>query len=139
MAEKKNGVIDRIKNRVKKPAKKKNDGEDIQKLKLLFTVVNRKKADFYTDLLQSMGANMQMSVLARGTADSSVLGYLGLEGNEKTVILSVVAESKIAEIFVALEEKFATIRGGKGIAFTVPFTSVMGVANYRFLSDNRKV
>jgi len=35
-----------------------------------------------------------------------------------------------------IEEKFATVKDGKGIAFTVPMTSVIGVAIYRFLSHN---
>ena len=37
-----------------------------------------------------------------------------------------------------LEEKFATIRNGKGIAFAVPMSSVIGVNLYQFLSNNRQ-
>ena len=36
-----------------------------------------------------------------------------------------------------LEEKFATIRNGKGISFAIPLSSVIGVNLDRFLSDNR--
>jgi len=36
-----------------------------------------------------------------------------------------------------LETKFATIKNGKGIAFAVPLSSVIGVNNYQFLSNNR--
>jgi len=36
-----------------------------------------------------------------------------------------------------LEDKFHTIRNGKGIAFTVPLSSVIGVNNYQFLSNNK--
>jgi hypothetical protein len=36
-----------------------------------------------------------------------------------------------------LEDKFRTIRNGKGIAFAVPLSSVIGVNLYQFLSDNR--
>ena len=35
----------------------------------------------------------------------------------------------------ALSEKFQTIRGGKGIAYTVPMTGTIGVAIYQFLSN----
>ena len=35
-----------------------------------------------------------------------------------------------------LEEKFNTIKNGKGIAYTVPMTSTIGVAIYQFLSNN---
>jgi hypothetical protein len=33
-----------------------------------------------------------------------------------------------------LEEKFATVRGGKGVAYTVPLSGVMGAAIYSFLA-----
>ena len=36
-----------------------------------------------------------------------------------------------------LEEKFVTIKNGKGIAFAVPLSSVIGVNLYQFLSNNR--
>ena len=34
-----------------------------------------------------------------------------------------------------LDEKFRTVKGGKGIAYTVPMTSTIGVAIYQFLSN----
>ena len=37
-----------------------------------------------------------------------------------------------------LEEKFRTIRNGKGVAFAVPMSGVIGVNMYRFLSNNRQ-
>ena len=39
---------------------------------------------------------------------------------------------------MTLNEKFNTIKKGKGIAFTVPFSSMIGVAAYGFLSNNLK-
>ena len=36
-----------------------------------------------------------------------------------------------------LDEKFRTIRNGKGVAFAVPLSSVIGVNIYRFLSNNQ--
>ena len=36
-----------------------------------------------------------------------------------------------------LDEKFKTIKGGNGIAFTIPLTSVIGKLIFGFLSNNR--
>ena len=36
-----------------------------------------------------------------------------------------------------LENKFHTLKNGKGIAFTIPMSSVIGVAIYRFLSNHK--
>lgn len=108
-----------------------------QKLKLLFIVVNRNKAEFYTDLIQSFEANIQLSMVARGTASTEMLNYLGLTDSEKALIISVIREDMEKNILLTLEKKFNTIKNGKGIAYTVPLTSTIGVAIYQFLSNNR--
>ena len=106
-----------------------------KKLELLFTVVNRQKAEFYMDLLQSFDVNMQLAMIAHGTAKTEMLNYLGLVDTEKVVIISVIRDDAIKPALKALEEKFATIKNGKGIAFTVPMTSTIGTAIDQFLSN----
>ena len=108
----------------------------IKKLKLLFTVVERPKTEFYLDVLSQFEVNYQMVVGGKGTAASELLDMLGLNPY-KGVILSVVREDMVDVVMQTLEDKFATIRGGKGIAFAVPLSSVIGVNLYRFLSNNR--
>ena len=107
----------------------------IKKLKLLFTVVDRPKGEFYLDVISQFHVNCQLAVGGLGTATSELVDLLGLEPH-KAVILSVVREDLVDTILQTLEDKFATIRGGKGIAFAVPLSSVIGVNLYRFLSDN---
>ena len=107
----------------------------IKKLKLLFTVVERSKSEFYLDVLSEFEVNYQMVVSGKGTAASDLLDMLGLNPH-KAVILSVVREDLVDEIIKCLEDKFATIRQGKGISFAVPLSSVIGVNVYQFLSNN---
>ena len=108
----------------------------IKKLKLLFTVVDRTKGEFYLDVLSQYEVNFQTLLNATGTAKSEILDMLGLNNN-KAVIISVVREDLTDTILKVLEEKFRTIRNGKGIAFAVPMSSVIGVNMYQFLSNNR--
>ena len=110
----------------------------IKKLKLLFTVVERQKSEFYLDVISQFDVNCQMAMSGMGTAASDLVELLGLEPH-KAVILSVVREDKVDEIMNTLEDKFATIRNGKGIAVAVPLSSVIGVNMYLFLSDRREV
>ena len=110
----------------------------IKKLKLLITVVDRQKGEFYLDVISQFDVNCQMALGGLGTATSELVELLGLEPH-KAVILSVVREDRVDEIMNALEDKFATIRNGKGIAFTIPLSGVIGVNMYRFLSDRREV
>lgn len=105
------------------------------KLQLLFTVVSRKKAEFYADFLQSFDINMQLTLSAHGTASTETLSLLGLTDSEKSVIISVIREDKAPAALSALEEKFKTIKNGKGIAYTVPMSGTIGVAIYRFLAN----
>ena len=106
-----------------------------KKLMLLFTIVNRNKAEFYVDVLQKFEINMQLVLAANGTADTSIQSLLGLTNSEKSVIISVVRRDKSRAALSELEEKFKTVKGGKGIAYTVPMTSTIGVAIYQFLSN----
>ena len=105
------------------------------KLKLLVTVVNREKAELYTALLQSFEVNFQLSVSAEGTASTETLRLLGLTDSKKAVIFSVIREDRAASALRFLEEKFETIKNGKGIAYTIPMTGTIGVAIYQFLSN----
>lgn len=109
----------------------------IKKLKLLLTVVDRPKGEFYLDVISQFDVNCQTVMAGRGTANSDIVELLGLEP-QKAVILSLVREDRVEELMNCLEDKFATIRGGKGIAFAVPLSSVIGVNLYQYLSNNRR-
>ena len=108
-----------------------------EKLELMVTIVNRNKADFYIDLIQSFEVNMQLAVPAQGTANAEIKSILGLVETDKTVIFSVIREDNAVRALSAIEEKFRTIKNGKGIAYTIPLTSVIGVSIFGFLSNNR--
>ena len=119
------------------PNTKKTKNPNIKKLKILITIVNRSKALFYTDLLEQYDVNMQMTLYGNGTANSEMLGLLGLVETEKAVILSIVREDKIKDIKMVLAEKFDKVKDGKGIAYTIPMQSIIGVSIYQFLANNQ--
>ena len=108
----------------------------VKKLKLIFTVVDRPKGDFYMDVLGGFDVNDQMFLSGQGTASSELVDLLGLNP-EKAVIVSVAREDEVPKIMNTLEAKFKTVRGGNGVAFAVPLSSIIGVNNYQFLSNNR--
>lgn len=130
-------MAEQRKNTGARSAKKNTVTEN--KLEIIITTVPRNKAEFYVDLIQSFEVNMQMAVLAEGTANSGMLAALGINDSAKVVIISVIKEKNIADAMATLEEKFNTIRGGKGIAFTIPLSSVIGTLIYGFLSNDKSV
>ena len=105
------------------------------KLMLLVTVVPRNKADFFLDLLHNFEVNMQLQLSASGTA-TKLFGFFDSD-REKQALFSIIREDNVPAATAMLEEKFASIRGGKGIAFTISFSSMVGVAAYQFLSNKQ--
>lgn len=134
--------IEKVKNDYKqKAAAKKSVAPNTvtqNRLELLITIVNRSKGEYYIDLLQSFDVNLQLTALGQGTADAKMLSIFGLTDSDKAVIFSVIQENKLQDALHTLEEKFSTIKNGKGIAYTVPMTSVIGTLIFGFLSNNRK-
>ena len=120
---------------IKKTRRNKPSTNDFKKLKLLITVVNRNKTEFYMDFLSGFEVNFQTAMAARGTASQETLRLLGLGESDKTVIFSIIREDMCEKALSTLEQKFKTIKNGKGIAYTIPMTGTIGVAIYRFLSN----
>ena len=113
-----------------------NEYAAIKKLKLLITVVDKEKGEFYMDVISQFPVNLQMALSGQGTANSEVVNLLGLN-MQKAVILSLVREDLMEGLMNTLEDKFQTVKNGRGIAFAVPLSSVIGANLYRFMSDNR--
>lgn len=109
----------------------------IKTAKLIITIVERSKTEFYTDVLAGFDSNLQLVMYGNGTASNATLELLGLN-NEKGIIFSVVESEMVPTVMNTLEEKFKTIRNGKGVAVSIPISSVMGKALYQFMINNRK-
>ena len=124
------------KKQVKKPSVSRQKKLLPPKLKLLVTIVNRSKTELFLDLISDFEVNMQLSMAASGTASSDMRTVLGLTDTDKTAIFSVIREDKEDAVLRLLDDKFKTVKNGKGIAFTVPMTGVIGVAIYQFLSNS---
>ena len=132
MEEKKTTRKKHNKNSIKKEVR---GLEAPKKLKILVSIVERNKADFYISALEGFDVNMQTILYAKGTAPTELQRYLGIIDNGKAVILSIVNEDRIKDILISYEDKFFKTKNGKGIAFTIPISSIIGVSIYQFLAN----
>lgn len=107
------------------------------KLELLFAVVHNRKAAYYSSIIQSHQANLQLTVPAKGTTHL-ILDYLGLTERPKSMIVSVVRHDQAAGLIELLDETFKKGKDYKGIAYTVPLSSVIGTLVYGFLSNDKR-
>ena len=111
----------------------------VRKLKILITIVDKSKMPLYLDLLEQYEVTVQMVLSGRGTADSQMLSVLGLVESDKSVIISWIREDKVKDALEMLNEKFSTVKNGKGVAYTIPIESIIGVTAYQLLSNDRTV
>ena len=118
-----------------KRRKKTSDLEAPRKIKILITIIPRTKTDFYLSVLEGYDVNLQTVLYARGTAPSDLARMLGVIDDKKAVILSVVPEDRISEVLVRYEDKYFKTKNGRGIAFTIPISSTIGIATYKFLAN----
>jgi len=107
------------------------------KLELLLAVVHNDKQAYYSSIIQSHQANLQLTVPAKGTTHL-ILDYLGLTERPKTLIISVVRSDQAESLVNRLDELFKQGKNYKGLAFTVPMTSVIGTLVYGFLSNDKR-
>jgi len=107
------------------------------KLEVLFAVVHNGKAPYFSSLIQSHQANLQLLVPAKGTTHL-ILGYLGLTEKPKSLIISVVRADQADSLISLLDETFKKGKNYKGIAFTLPMSSVIGTLGYGFLSNDKR-
>ena len=121
---------------MKKKKKEINGLKAPKKLKILVTIVERTKTDFYLSALESFGVNMQTVLYAKGTAPTEIATMLGIVDSGKALILSIVNEDIIPTIIAEYEDNYFKLRNSKGIAFTIPISSIIGVFIYNFLANN---
>ena len=126
-----------MKNKEKETAAEQKNVLRSGRLEVLVTIVGRHKADSYLDLIRTYESNMQISVPAFGTAGSDIATLLGIEDNDRAVIFSVIREDQSPDILSEIGKRFRRVREGKGIAFTLPMSSIIGVALFGFLSNGR--
>mgnify|MGYP002627341617 CR=1 FL=1 len=107
------------------------------KLELLVAIVHNNKAAYYSSLIQSHQANLQLTTPAKGTTHL-ILNYLGLTERPKSMIVSIVRADQAGALIELLDETFKKGKDYKGIAYTVPLSSVIGTRVYGFLSNDQR-
>ncbi len=107
------------------------------KLEVVMAIVHNDKAAYFTSLIKSYQANVHLTIPAQGTTHL-ILNYLGLTERPKSLILSVVRADESAKLIELLDQTFKKGKNYKGIAFTVPMTSVIGTLVYGFLSNDKR-
>ena len=97
----------------------------VEPLKLIICIVNRGKSKAIKQLSARYTVLFELLCFGKGTADSRILEYLGLGGNEKDVMVSAVRKSEADALMEALSHTLKLELPGKGVAFSIPFSAVV--------------
>lgn len=108
-----------------------------QKIKVMVTIVPRGQGQFYLKKFQEIGAPASFLVFGKGTAEKEIYEILGISDTRKDIVFTLGSESLIPLIKNVIEEKFASNKKAKGIAFAFELNSVAGVLAYKYLSNTR--
>ena len=108
---------------------------DIKKLSMFITIVDRGQGNFVLKLFESEGANAQFVQYGEGTAQKEIRDILGIEDNSKEIIISLISQDKIDSAKRELEAFFKVSKRNRGIGFSIPMTSLIGMKFYQFLVD----
>lgn len=107
-----------------------------KKLLMFITIVNRGQGNYVLKLFESEGANAQFVQYGEGTAQKEIRDILGIEDNAKEIIVSLISEDKIESAKKELEAFFKISKRNRGIGFSIPMTSLIGMKLYQFLTDS---
>lgn len=102
-------------------------------LYMMTTIADRKDARLYMELFHQNDLQVMFVSLAYGTATNEILDYLGLDSNEKAIILSVLEEASWNKVKKQMEKKLKIDAPGGGISFITPLSSVGGKKILQFL------
>ena len=108
------------------------------KLEVVVAIVHSEKTAYYSSLIQARQVNFQFQMPVKGTTHT-ILNYLGLPDRPKTLVSGVVRADEAEELMNVLKENFQKGKDYKGVAFTIPFSSMIGVLPYGFLSNEKRV
>jgi hypothetical protein len=129
----KNALTKHAKTTIRKPFSETNE---IKKLSLLVTIVDRDASDVFVDYFQTLESNLQIIIFGKGTATSELISLLGLSEPNKDIVLAIIKEEKIDEAFNYIKRRFEISKKHKGVAFSVGLESIIGVSIYKYLSNN---
>jgi uncharacterized protein YaaQ len=114
--------------------KKSDAGFQIERVKLLVTIVGYGKGDAVIEELKDIGITYNLAATGEGIVDMGFAGVLGMGENYIDVVISVVRDSMVEEAMSMIDYVFHLEKAHTGICFAVPIEGVNGSIALQYLS-----
>ena len=110
----------------------------MNQLYLMGIVANRSMRDKYSEFFKEHNVHVVLTTLGMGTANSTILNYLGLEASEKAVYFAFVTKDTWKTLRIDLYTKLQIDLPGHGIAFLIPLSSIGGKKALHYLTTGQE-
>lgn len=105
-------------------------------VKLVVAIVDRGRGARVVDVYRECRLPFDFQCMARGTANSKVLDYLGLSETLKDMVFGFARACDVKAVFKAVDERLGLSHPGRGILFSVPLTGASGKLHQALSSDS---
>ena len=105
----------------------------------IISICDPKAAPELTEICSELGLRIAVSLHGRGTAVRSMLDILGIEDNEKRVILTIANRKKTKEFIREQKRRLFIGVPGHGVAVAVPIKSRGGGKPVAFLNGEQQI
>ncbi len=109
-----------------------------KQMRAVFTIVDYSCEEQIANIYINEHVPIRIVTHGHGMADSSILDYLGFGENKKSIMISLLSPERTKRIFSILEEKMHLKKPGKGIAFSVPISSMTSFLSSIVEADSTK-
>ena len=86
----------------------------------VISIIAPERLEILTDLCEGLGLPLTVTLHGRGTAVQSMLDLLGIESNERRVVLTIADAEKTAALIAAQKRRLHIGVPGPGIVIAVP-------------------
>ena len=108
------------------------------KLYLLLTITRRSDAEEYEQFFRDKNISLIYTAQCNGTAHEKTLSLLGIEKNEKSLLLSVMTDAVLKDVIRGLTVDMKIDLPDRGIAVAVPFSGIGGAKALEYFSAGQK-
>ena len=110
----------------------------MKKLSLLFTIIKRSDIKEYHAFFEKNSVSVIYDTLGNGTAHEKTLALLGIEKNEKAVLISLVTAETLKTLLKGFAHDMKIDLPDRGIAVAVPLASIGGTKTLEYFSAGQE-
>ena len=109
-----------------------------KQVKVLVGIINKEDENRFSEIINECATAVHFSGIGHGTARSSYMSYFGFNEIEKRITMSLIPSHAEHSILSAIGHGLKLYLVGRGIAFTIPISTISNIINDAVLSGEAR-